>query len=176
MKTVTIKGGRAGLMKWLSALPAAMSGRAADRRREADAVMLAGGLAALSLVQAAFIERSRGRRDEANMRWKPLAKSTLEARRRDGRAPDILRVTGALFNSLSGDAKQAPLRLIDVAMPFLKIGTLCPYAAYQHFGTKRIPARPLWPPLADWPRRWWQEIGNAMMAAAASALAARGAR
>lgn len=58
----------------------------------------------------------------------------------------ILKRTGALYESLE-------------AVPGKVAATSAlPYASYHHKGTRRIPARPLWP--ARLPQAWSQALGR----------------
>lgn len=66
--------------------------------------------------------------------WDSLAASTIKARERKGKWPgSILQVTGRLVSSFT----------YEVNGNTLTFGTNVEYAKYLHFGTKRMPARPL---------------------------------
>lgn len=77
----------------------------------------------------------KAQRDPWGAAWKPLKPATLRARRqgRGGGAPQILRDTGVLQNSISS-RRTGPL--------VVEIGTTTPYAAIHQFGgTINVAAR-----------------------------------
>lgn len=77
--------------------------------------------------------------------WLPLAESTLEKRRKEGKDANILRDDGRLFMSLTDSASEGAVR--DITPTSLEIGTNLEYAAVHQLGSKdgRIPARPFLP-------------------------------
>lgn len=74
---------RQRLADLLADLPRILAGDgdgAAQRIREA--ALRAGGLAALEIIKAAFVVKSRGGMDEAGIQWKPLSPKTIAYGRR----------------------------------------------------------------------------------------------
>jgi phage gpG-like protein len=146
-------------------LPEVAAGRAWPA--EARAVQTVIGLAALNQIKRAFLAKSRGGADETGARWAPLAASTV-ARRRKGRRRggtiEILRDTGRLFNSLG------PALAVQPGPGSVMIGTNDPKAAWHHYGTPRMPARPLWPDPKNWPDLWYERIAAAARDALLSLL------
>lgn len=70
--------------------------------------------------------------------WAPLAESTLKQR---GAGSGILVKTGSLEASLQRGADD---HVLEVTPQSVIEGTADPKAGFQHFGTKRIPARPIY--------------------------------
>lgn len=128
------------------------------RGADATSLQTAVGTIALNLIKRAFLAKSRGGTDDAGQSWKPLAPSTLAARRKGkGKGtPEILRDTGVLFESLSMGVASAAGGSGSVA-----VGTNDPKAIWLHHGTPTMPARPLWPAPVDWPDGWWLKMGKA---------------
>lgn len=73
--------------------------------------------------------------------WEPLAPMTVAEHRRigDGPPPHALHLTGALEASL---ARGGDNHVLEVAQSGVTEGTQDPHAAFQNYGTPRIPARP----------------------------------
>jgi hypothetical protein len=71
--------------------------------------------------------------------WKPLAASTLAAKRRRGLPPDILVRTGALERSL----RTRPFSIERLAPHTMSLGTRISYAHFHQDGTTQMPDRPL---------------------------------
>lgn len=68
--------------------------------------------------------------------WAPLAPATIAAKLRAGTMTQILRRSGLLWLSW---------RVTSVSNDTVGVGTDRPYAAFHQFGTRRIPARPMFP-------------------------------
>lgn len=146
---------RSEARRLLASVPALASGRVADPTGLVRPMLEAVGLTVLSLIKQRFVTLSAGGTDENGDRWTPLSQNTIDGRRvgRGEGVAQILRDTGVLMNSLSPGG---PGSLIEVLHNGVSVGTNVPYAHYQHFGTKTIPARPLWPERI--PDSWSDEI------------------
>jgi hypothetical protein len=84
------------------------------------------------------------------------AKTKLEVL--GGRQVDILRDTGELLGSLnSGIHDSADGRIMEGVPGRVTVGTN--KKTWHHFGTRKLPARPLWPLDGNIPESWW----NAML-------------
>ena len=81
MATAAYRGSTADLRDLLRQVPRVVAGLAADPGGVARAVQLRVGVAALSQVQQAFIEKSRGGVGSDGVQWDRLARSTVAARR-----------------------------------------------------------------------------------------------
>lgn len=82
------------------------------------------------------------------------------------RQVDILRDTSRLFNSLAAGVEDrpsnAPGQVLETFPGRVIVGTNVEYAAAQHYGTDKIPARPLWPHDGNLPAPWWEAIVSAV--------------
>lgn len=151
MPDASLKLSRQQAAAALAPLPAILAGRVPDPTGLAGPLRLRLGMMALSFIKADFVLKSQGQAGESTPAWKPLAPSTA-ARRRKGRgtgAPEILRDTGRLLNSLSPGG---PESLLEPIAGGVRVGTNVAYAAWAGRD------RPLWPEWEDWPERWRQEI------------------
>ena len=68
--------------------------------------------------------------------WKELSPATIMGRRKEGKGAKILKDTGLLRDSFNFQANKDVVR---IGSPEMK-------AIWHHFGTKRIPKRPIFPP------------------------------
>jgi hypothetical protein len=74
---------RQRLASLLADLPSALTkARAGAAERIREAALRAGGLAALEIIKAAFVVKSRGGMDEAGVQWQPLSPKTIAYGRR----------------------------------------------------------------------------------------------
>ena len=172
----SFNGTRAEVEQFFRDLPTHLSGRRRSKNPRVDAavqrILRAMAAKVFELFQRAYRTRSEGGTDEAGLRWKPLAPSTVAARRRNasGRRALILRDTDTLYRSFTpiaapgraGGAPMAPFRVVRFKPGSIEIDSDCPYAAFHHLGTRKMPARPLWPEAKNWPSSWWLEILRAM--------------
>lgn len=135
----------------LAPLPAILAGRVPDPTGLVAPLRLRLGMMALAFIKADFVRKAQGGAGESTPPWKPLAASTI-ARRRQGRgqgAPEILRDTGRLLNSLSPGG---PGSLLEQIPAGVRIGTNVGYAGHV------AGDRPLWPEWDQWPERWRKAI------------------
>ena len=131
------------------------------------------GRAVLEKVHPAFVTKSEGGTDESGLRWAPLAPYTVDKKRRlKAKRPsislDTLTETQLLIKSLTPPSKSArgPSRrkdqVFNVTSDGVEVGTTREWAWTHHHGVPgRIPQRRLWPEVANWPRSWWEHIGEA---------------
>jgi len=157
--TVHARMSRSEARRLLASVPAICAGRLPDPTGVVRSLYMLIGQVALGHIKKAFVEKSAGGADELGDRWEPLSQNTIDGRRvgRGVGTVQILRDTGVLLNSLSPGG---PGNLIDAIPGGVSIGTNVPYAIYQHFGTKTIPARRLWPEPYRWPDAWWSDIAD----------------
>src|SRR3989304_5315535 len=94
-----------------------------------------------------------------------------------GRQVDILRDTGTLLNSLSpgkdghsGHENQ----IFRLEAGSVIVGTNRKGAAAHHYGTSRLPQRPLWPEPAKWPAYWWELLVGVAKSGIAAMVARKG--
>lgn len=80
-QTIHIKGTRADVRQALAQAVAAATGKGPDPTGLADGVALAVGMEALSIVKSEFVVKSRGGTDAAGLKWEPLKRATIAARR-----------------------------------------------------------------------------------------------
>lgn len=99
-----------------------------------EKALQAGGLVIVSLAHRAFSEPSL--RPEG---WRPLSSSTLQRRKQEGRGSAILMKTGELSRSPRIGQVTSSVTVVSDRK----------YAAYHQLGTKRMPARPFFPFMAD---------------------------
>lgn len=159
MITIRTRLKRSEARRLLAAVPALVSGRTPDPTGLVRSLQLLAGQAALALIKDAFVTKSRGGTDGAGDRWEPLKPATV-AHRRQGRgagAPEILRDTGVLLNSLSPGVAG---NVLDAKPGEIIVGSNVPYARFHHEGTDTIPARRLWPEPRRWPAPWWRDIAG----------------
>lgn len=76
---------------------------------------------------------------------------------------EILRDTGRLFNSLCPAVVRNLDQIFLLEEGSVSVGSNIrvnghSLAAIHHFGTKHIPARPLWPDWNDWPQEWKDQL------------------
>lgn len=99
--------------------------------------------------------------------WPPLKESTLQAKRRAGYPPDILKATEALFESLTqsgGGVIGAAGGFEIVTDDSLHFGTGIEYARFHRFGTRNMPKRdPLIVTQRD-RKRWTRMVQRHLMA------------
>ena len=81
---------------------------------------------------------------------------------------EIGRDTDIMFNSLSPTADgPGPLGIIRPEPGAVVIGTTVPYAKWFHHGTRRQPARPIWPARQEqWPANWLADIRDVWVSGA----------
>lgn len=79
---LTFRGGRAGLLQKLAALPSLLSGRGVDPTGAVEGLCLAVGFQMLSIVREQFLVKSRGGTDDAGITWAALKPSTVAYGRR----------------------------------------------------------------------------------------------
>ncbi len=80
-ETATYRGTRQNLYQQIRELPRILTGQAPDPAGIARGLQLRLGVALLSLIQQDFIRKARGERGQDGIQWKPLAPSTIAARR-----------------------------------------------------------------------------------------------
>lgn len=71
--------------------------------------------------------------------WQPLAEATLDSPDRRGGSGDILRVTDALYDSLTESSDPNAIR--EIGPGFLRFGTRLAYAEALRRGDDKMPAR-----------------------------------
>jgi hypothetical protein len=81
MPTVVYRGSRADVARVIRTVSDAISGRGPDPYGVARPVLTRGAVALLSKIQQAFIEKARGGTGSDGIRWKPLERATIAARR-----------------------------------------------------------------------------------------------
>lgn len=139
----------------IATVPGVLAGRLPDPTGLAAPLRLRLGMLALMHIKADFARKATGAPGESTPAWKALAPSTVAGRRR-GRgagAPEILRDTGRLFNSLSPGG---PDNVLSPVAGGVSVGTNVEYGG--HVGKDR----PLWPEWPDWPERWRQDVLDAL--------------
>lgn len=98
--------------------------------------------------------RSQGAYFQKGMPWMKLAPSTIKERKRAGYTPiKILRRT-------AGDAGLLGSINYSASSEGLTIGTNVPYAVHLHYGTRFMPARPIFPE-DRWPPEILEDIADA---------------
>lgn len=108
------------------------------------AVPVAGLQAAATIMRRASEEQFQTEGGHASGGWPELAASTVKER---GSAHPILRVTDALFDSMTRKFDSRHIEKIDPSGESLRFGTTVPYAIY-HGSTKPRSKIPYRPPLA----------------------------
>lgn len=78
------QGTRADVVRLLAELNAALAGKSSDHNDLVRGVQLRMGVALLSKVQQAFIDKSRGLRADDGIKWPALKRSTIAQRRTTG--------------------------------------------------------------------------------------------
>lgn len=101
----------------------------AARSQDMTPAMKVGAEAIKRLITMTFSSQA----SPVGAKWKPLSEKTI-ARRRKGSSTALVD-TGVLRNSVA--TSSGPRTIL--------FGTNVPYAGFQQFGTKRIPARPFMP-------------------------------
>lgn len=81
MAQVTYRGTSNGVRSLIAAIPSILAGRTSDPGGVAQAIQLRIGVAALSQIQQDFITKSRGGTGRDGIKWKPLKRETIAARR-----------------------------------------------------------------------------------------------
>lgn len=99
-QTIHFRGNRAQLRRELVGLVRAATGRAPDPTGLAKGVQLRVGVTALSLIQQAFIVKSRGGTGSDGITWKPLKRETIAQRRTSGAERKALGITGKRVRGL----------------------------------------------------------------------------
>ncbi len=104
-----------------------------------------GGNARPVLQAAGLVIEARAKRafDEPGLRpaaWAALKPSTLRAKAAKNLSSQILRANGTLWRSI---------RITELLATRVTVGTDRFYAKFHQLGTKRMPARPFFPFLAD---------------------------
>jgi phage gpG-like protein len=162
---IAYAGGSKPLRRLLASLPAILAGHAPDPHGIARAIQMRLGLRLMGMLQRAFVEKARGGTGGDGVTWMPLRPSTVRGRRRGRRGSryagrvEILRDTGRLLRSLTpGVDAIGPEGVLRTPPGRVIVGTNVPYAGYQHRGTRRIPARPLWPLDGRLPGNWTREL------------------
>lgn len=107
MPTVSFNGSREDLRRLLRSVPAIFAGRAPDPLGIAKGLQLRLGVQLLSLIQTAFVEKSRGGMGSDGIQWPPLSPSTIAARCRGPADKKAVRVSNRLSTTLSQKAAQA---------------------------------------------------------------------
>lgn len=110
--TSSYQGSRADVRQLLSRLLRALSGVEADPWGVTQAVQLRMGVVLLSLIQQAFIVKSRGGTDDCGIRWPPLKRETIARRRLGKGEAKRLGITGPRTRGLLTPAEDARWRKI----------------------------------------------------------------
>ena len=199
MNTVTFRGTPRALRKLLLDLPKLLAGKVPDPYGVVRGFKVRVASALLSQVQQDFVRKARGGTGRDGVKWLPLAASTVAARLRKagggaktgkgkGKAKgkyagsvEILRDTGELFRSLSPGVEDrpsnAPGQVLRTTTNRIVVGTN--KKTWHQKGTKRLPARRLWPADGKIPPAWRPAVKAAMkrgVAAIVTEYVRRGAR
>ena len=160
------RGSRERLLYSLRMIPHVLSGRHQDALGIHDVFWTIIGNEVLRLVQRDYAVKKAGGRTAATGKWKPLAESTLERRRRKGiTSEDIMVESARLMESLRAGVDDrvsgAIDQIFDVGPAGVTVGTATPYVDYHQTGVPgRLPARPVVP--KDLPPQWEPHIERAM--------------
>ena len=73
--------------------------------------------------------------------WKPLKQATIDAKRRDGLRPEILRAHDALYRSLTSPTQTDPNMVLKITPGELDYGSKLDYVKYHQRGTRNMPQR-----------------------------------
>lgn len=177
---IVFRGTRAELRRALAEVPAILAGTAPDPHGLAANVRGHVGNALLDQIQQAFKAKSVGGTGSDGITWPPLAPATLKQKQRAGSPPDTLVATGDLYRSLTpgseGQPSGAPGQIFRVDARRVIVGTTV--KTWHHKGTRRRPARPLWPLSGRVPTAWRLATRAAAKRGVAAAVAEylRGAR
>lgn len=163
---VTVKISRRQVVQKVHQLVNSLTGRSTDLAEEAKGIQLRIGTVLMSKISQAFEDKARGGRGEDGITWKPLAPATIRRRQKRNRRGqkentdvEILRDTGLLFGSLSPGTFTKDT-ILQAGAGRVIVGTN--QKPWHHRGTRRLPARPYWPPDGKLPADWWADILDAL--------------
>lgn len=108
--SLVFRGTRRELHARLAQVARALSGRAPDSYRIVRPVLTRGAVALLAKIQAAFVIKARGGTDEAGIKWAPLKRATVAARRATRDELRALGVGGRRVRGLLTPAQDAEWR------------------------------------------------------------------
>ena len=196
--TIYFRGTAQQARDLVATIPAILAGRTADPAQAARGVQLRLATSLLSQVQQDFLVKSRGGTGKDGVRWPPLSPATIAARKRTrgdekafraakkrdpkltalafygSRKVDMLRDTARLLRSLTPGVEDRPSgnpdQIIRLGKGSLILGSNCPYLGAHQFGTKRIPARPVFPVRGVVPAAYWPALNAAFARGVAAAL------
>lgn len=97
-------------------------------------------LTAMGTVLVSLAKRSFNEPGVRALPWAPLAASTVREKQKKGYSEGILKRSGLLFRSP---------RVISTTNTMVTVGSDRPYAKYHQLGTKKMPARPIFPVTPD---------------------------
>lgn len=196
--TIYFRGTSEQARRMIAQLPTILAGRAADAAQVARGVQLRVATALLSQVQQDFLVKSRGGTGKDGVKWPPLSPRTVAARRRTkadekafrsakkrdpkltalafygSRTVDMLRDTARLLRSLTPGVEDRPAanpdQVIRLGRGQLILGSNCPYLGTHQFGSKHVPARPVFPLRGVVPAAYWPSIYAAFARGIVAAL------
>lgn len=137
MSALVFRGSRAELVARLRGLTAALSGRGPDVDGAADAVLLRGAISLLSSIQTAFIAKARGGVGSDGIKWAPLLRKTVAARRTSRAELKSLGITGKRTRGLLTPAQDKRWRAIFAS-------TLAKLRARGASGAEALAAKTAW--------------------------------
>lgn len=168
----------------LHRLPAMLSGEEVDPTGYVQEMYRNLGIAALNIIQEAFLVKSQRAADEAGRQWAELAPMTIRLRRKrrqgkgqheDSSSEKILIETERLYQSLTppvggvtgavaaGTSESVADRIFELMPKGIEVGSNVPYAGKHHYGGvsargAEVPQRRLWPEWRYWPTVWRERL------------------